>query len=76
MKRSILFQPDFKAIFFEYIDKKMNIRLEPKNKKGRTNNFSDFLVKNIFSYPNHSWKALGGALEPHQVHPLFWATEM
>jgi hypothetical protein len=54
MKRSILFKPGFKAIFFENINKKMNIRLEPENKKGRGTNFSNFLVKSILNYPNHS----------------------
>ena len=71
MKRSILFKPDFQAIVFESINKKMNIRPEPENKKGRRNDFSDFLVKFFLNYPNHSWKALDGALEPHQIHPLF-----
>ena len=39
MKRSILFKPGFKAISFENINKKMNIRPEPENKIGRGNNF-------------------------------------
>ena len=54
MKRAILFKPGFKAIFFENINKKMNIRPEPENKKGRGTNFSNFLVKSILNYPNHS----------------------
>ena len=54
MKRSILFKPDFQAISIENINKKMNIRLEPENKKGRGTNFSNFLVKSILNYQNHS----------------------
>ena len=54
MKRSILFQPDFKAIFFENISKKVNIRLEQENRKGRGTNFSNFLLEKIFDYQNHS----------------------
>ena len=54
MKRAILFQPGFKAIFFENIDKKLNISLEPENEKGRGTNFSNFLVKKILNYQNHS----------------------
>ena len=53
MKRSILFKPGFKAIFFENINKKMNIRLEQENKKGRGANFSNFLVKSILNYQSH-----------------------
>ena len=59
MKRAILFKPAFKAIFFENIVKKINIRLEPENKNGRETNFSNFLVKKILNYQNHSWKAFG-----------------
>ena len=49
MKRSSLFKPDFQAIFFENIDKKMNIRLEQENKKGTGTNFSNFLLKSILN---------------------------
>ena len=44
MKRAILFKPGFKAIFFENINKKMNIKPEQENKKGRGTNFSNFLL--------------------------------
>ena len=59
MKRAILFKPGFNAISFENIIKKMNISLEPENKNGRGTNFSNFLVKKILNYQNHSWMALG-----------------
>ena len=49
MKRSILFKPGFEAIYFENIDKKMNIRLEQENKKARGTNFSNFLLELIFN---------------------------
>ena len=49
MKRAILFKPGFRAIFFENIIKKMNIRLEPENKKGTGTNFSNFLLKLILN---------------------------
>jgi hypothetical protein len=52
MKRAILFKPAFKAISFENINKKMNIRLEPESKKGRGTNFSNFLVIKILNYQN------------------------
>ena len=71
MKRSILFQPDFKAISFESIDKKVNIKPEQENRKGRGTNFSNFLLVKILNYQNHSWNALSGALEPHQIHFFF-----
>ena len=54
MKRSILFQPDFKAIIFEDISKKVNIRPEPENKKGTGINFSNFLLKQILNYQKHT----------------------
>ena len=54
MKRAILFQPGFKAIYFENIIKKMNIKPEQENKKGRGTNFSNFLLEKIFDYQNHS----------------------
>ena len=44
MKRSILFQPDFKAISFESINKKVNIKPEQENRKGRGPNFNNFLL--------------------------------
>ena len=53
MKRAILFKPGFKAIFFENIDKKMNIRPEHEKRKGRGTNFSNFLLKQILNYQNH-----------------------
>ena len=43
MKRSILFQPGFKAIFFENIDKKMNIKPEQENRIERGFNLINFL---------------------------------
>ena len=49
MKRAILFKPGFKAFFFENINKKMNIKLEPGNKKGTGTNFSNFLLKLILN---------------------------
>ena len=42
MKRAILFQPGFRAIFFEIIDKKMNIKPEPENRIGRGFNLINF----------------------------------
>ena len=42
MKRAILFQPGFKAFFFENIDKKMNIKPEPENRIGRGFNLINF----------------------------------
>ena len=54
MKRAILFKPGFKAISFENIIKKMNIRLEPENKNGRGTNFSNFLIEKFLNYQNHS----------------------
>ena len=54
MKRAILFKPGFKAIYFENIIKKMNIRPEPENKKGRGTNFSNFLLKQILNYQKHT----------------------
>ena len=54
MKRSILFQPSFKAFYFANIDKKVNIRPEPENKKGRGTNFSNFLLKQILNYQKHT----------------------
>ena len=52
MKRSILFQPDFKAISFECIDKKVNIKPEQENRKGRGTNFNNFLLEFLFNYQN------------------------
>ena len=54
MKRFTLFQPDFKPIFFENISKKVNIRPEQENRKGRGTNFRNFLLEKIFDYQNHS----------------------
>ena len=42
MKRFNLFKPDFQAIFFEYIDEKMNIKPEPENRIGRGFNLINF----------------------------------
>ena len=42
MKRSILFQPSFKAFYFANIDKKVNIRPEPENRIGRGFNLINF----------------------------------
>ena len=50
MKRSIFFKPGFKAIYFENINKKMNIGPEQEDRKGRGTNFSNFLLeKNFYS---------------------------
>ena len=63
MKRATLFKPGFKAIYFENIIKKMNIRPEPENRKGRGTNFSNFLLeKNLnfnFEIMKGSWSRLG-----------------
>ena len=63
MKRSILFQPDFKAISFESINKKVNIKPEQENRKGRGTNFSNFLLEKIlnfnFELMKGSWSRLG-----------------
>ena len=42
MKRAILFKPGFKAIYFENINKKMNIGPEQENRIGRGFNLINF----------------------------------
>ena len=63
MKRAILFKPGLKANFFENIIKKMNIRPELENRKGRGTNFSNFLLEKIlnlnFEIMKGSWSRLG-----------------
>ena len=49
MKRAILFQPGFKAIYFENINKKMNIGPEQEDRKGRGTNFRNFLLQNFLN---------------------------
>ena len=48
MKRAILFQQGFKAIYFENINKNMNIGPEQEDRKGRGTNFSNFLLEQYF----------------------------
>ena len=68
MKRAILFKPGFKAIYFEKIDKKMNIGPEQEDRKGRGTNFSNFLLEKFL---NSNFELMKGSWSRHQVGSFF-----